>query len=453
MFVEELVKALTSVAVSIVSAIPAIILALVVILLGYVIGYAARKAIKFVFDKTAWRFMRRTAVGQKFEEAGVNPGDVLGAVVTGIIVALTILLAINMLGLTGPAVEFIATFINLLIGVLGGVVVLVLGIPLAALAGEYLAKLIGLSLGDREGFTAMLQTILTILLVLFVIGLAVAVMFGASNLLTGLTATLPSAFAAGVVIIVGYIIGDLVGKAVKLVVEKMNKPLEATDIGAALKATGLDTSGLIAGLVKALIVVIAITVGLGMIVTTGVAADVLGAITFYLPRVFGALVILVLGLPLVIILSKYIGKVFKAILEEKYAALGDLVENLIAIGLIAVFVTIALNILALPGNYVYAFIIGSLVIALGVIVVDNVISILKESSPVFARMLPLVGAVFVFIIIYVGLTAILSQVIGVVDVLKIISYGIAAAMALIIIPVVFYMVRVALKEASQVESE
>ncbi|MCC5990661.1 MAG: hypothetical protein LM558_04065, partial [Thermosphaera sp.] len=61
--------------------------------------------------------------------------------------------------------------------------------------------------------------------------------------------------------------------------------------------------------------------------------------------------------------------------------------------------------------------------------------------------------VFVFIIIYVGLTAILSQVIGVVDVLKIISYGIAAAMALIIIPVVFYMVRVALKEASQVESE
>ncbi|MEM0001697.1 MAG: hypothetical protein QXV54_01055 [Desulfurococcaceae archaeon] len=453
MIVEELVKALNNVLVSIVSAIPAIILALLIILLGYAIGYLARKAIRFIFDKTLWRFARKTTVGRKFEEAEVNPGDVIGVVVMGIIVALSILLAINAIGLTGPAVNFIATFISLLIGVLGGVVILVLGVPLAALAGEYLAKLIGLSLGDKDGFTAILQTILTILLALFVMGLAVAVMFSASDLLVNLTTSLPAAFAAGVIIIVGYIIGDLVGKAVKTATEKIGKPLEATDIGAALKATGFDVPGLIAGLIKALIVVIAITIGLGMIVTTGVAADILGAITFYLPRIFGALVILVLGLPLIIILSKYIGKILKAILEEKYQALGDLVENLIAIGLVAVFVTIALNILALPGNYVYAFIIGSLIIAIGVIVVDNVIEVLKESSPTFARVLPLIGAVFVFIVIYIGLTAILSQIVGVVDVLKIIAYGVAAAMALILIPVLFYMVRVALKEASQVESK
>jgi hypothetical protein len=454
--VNEFYNALANVVRSIVSAIPAVVLALVVILLGYAIGALVRNAIRFVFNRALWRFLRKTAVGVRLEEAEINLGSILGSVVMAIIVALSILLAINILGfMVGNVGVLIATFINLVIGVLGGVVVLVIGIPLAALGGEYLAKLIGLPLGEKEegGFVSTLKTVLTLLLVLFVIGLAISVMFGATALLTSLTAVLPAAFAAGVVIIVGYIVGDLVGKAVRSVVERLSKPLEATDIGTALKAAGLDTPGLVAGLVKALIIVIAITVGLGMIITAGVAAEILSAVTFYLPRIFGALVILMLGLPLVIILSKYIGRMFKATLKEKYAALGDLVENLIAIGLIAVFITIALNILALPGTFIYAFIIGALVVALGVIVVDTVVDMLKGTSPVFARLLPLVGAVFIFVILYLGLVALLSQISGAVDVLKVVAYGIAAAMALVLIPVIFYMVRVALREAAQAEAK
>lgn len=452
MIVEQLVQALTDIALRIIAAIPAVILALIVILVGYLIGSAVRSGIRFLFDRVVWRFLRKTVVGQKFEEYGISIGDVLGTVVMAIIVALSILLAINTLGFLGPAVNIIISFINLLIGILGGVVILIVGIPLAMLAGEYLAKLIGLAIGEKEGFVATLQTVLTILFVLFVLGLAVAVMFGTSELLAGLTAVLPSAFTAGVIIIVGYIVGDLVSKIIKVTVERLAKPLEATDIGAAIKATGLDAPGLIAGLVKALIVVIAITVGLGMIAVTGIAADVLGAVTFYLPRIFGALVILILGLPLVLILSKYIGKVFKAVVKEKYAVLGDLVENLIAIGLVAVFITIALNIVILPGNYVYSFIIGAVIIALGVIVVDTVVNLLKETSPIFARLLPLLGAVFVFVIVYIGLSTILSQIPGAVEVLRVIAYGIAGAVILLIIPVLFYLVRVALKEAAEVKT-
>ncbi|MEM4912704.1 MAG: hypothetical protein QW579_00705 [Desulfurococcaceae archaeon] len=333
-------------------------------------------------------------------------------------------------------------------------IILIVGIPLATLAGEYLARLIGLAIGEREkeGFVTTLQTVLTILFVLFVLGLAVAVMFGALELLAGLTAVLPSAFTAGVVIIVGYIVGDLVSGMVKVVIERLAKPLEATDIGAAIKTTGLDAPGLIAGLVKALIMVIAITVGLGMIAVTGIAAEILGAVTFYLPRIFGALVILILGLPLVLILSKYIGKVFKAVVKEKYAVLGDLVENLVAIGLVAVLITIPLNVVVLLGNYVYSFIIGAVIISLGVIVVDTVVSLLKETSPLFARFIPLLGAVFVFIIVYVGLTTILSQIPGAIEVLRVVAYGIAGAVVLLIIPVLFYLVRVTLKEAAEVKT-
>jgi hypothetical protein len=61
--------------------------------------------------------------------------------------------------------------------------------------------------------------------------------------------------------------------------------------------------------------------------------------------------------------------------------------------------------------------------------------------------------VFIFVILYLGLVALLSQISGAVDVLKVVAYGIAAAMALVLIPVIFYMVRVALREAAQAEAK
>jgi len=45
-----------------------------------------------------WRFLRRTAIGRKFEEVGIDLGDTIGAIVMANIIALSILLAINMLG-------------------------------------------------------------------------------------------------------------------------------------------------------------------------------------------------------------------------------------------------------------------------------------------------------------------------------------------------------------------
>ncbi|MEM4717755.1 MAG: hypothetical protein QXE81_03225 [Desulfurococcaceae archaeon] len=450
---EQIVNALTNVAIQIINAIPAVILALIVILIGYLIGLIAKTAVRFIFDRVIWRFLAKTAIGRKFEEAKVNLGYVLGSIVMAVIIALSILLAINMLGVLGPAVEFIARFINLLIGILGGIVVLLIGIPLAALAGEYLAKLIGLAFGEKEGFTTILQTILTVLFILFVIGLAIAVMFGTRELLEELTAALPRAFSAGVIIIVGYIVGELVSKAIRMVVEKIAAPLEKTDIGGAIKSTGLDTPGLIAGLVKALIIVIAITIGLGMLALTGIAADVLGVVTFYLPRVFGSLVIIILGLPLILIFSKYIGKIFRTALEEKYKLIADLVENIIAIGLAAIFITIALNILILPGEYVYSLIIGTVIIAVGIIVVDKTITVLKDTSPVFARMLPIVGTVFVFIVVYIGISAMLSQIHGTVEVLKTISWGIAAALAIVLVLIMFFFIRIAWREASETRTE
>ncbi|MEM0326563.1 MAG: hypothetical protein QW733_06000 [Desulfurococcaceae archaeon] len=445
---EELVNAVVDIAKAIIQAIPAVLLAIIVILVGYLIGKVFGAVVKLVYHRVVWRFLKPTAIGRKLEEAKVDLGAVLGGIVTAVITALAILLAINMLGFLGPAVEFIAMFIRLIIGILGGVVVLVLGIPLAMLAAEYIAKLIGWSLGERDGLIPILTTIIGVLLLLFVFGLAIAVMFGATELLTILTASLPAAFMAAVIIIVGYIVADLVAKVVRLFLEKISKPLEATDIGAALKGAGVDIVSLIAGLVKAAIIVIAITVGLGMIGAAGVAADVLGVVTYYLPRILASIALLTLGLALVLVLARYIGKIFRTVAKDKYVAIGDLFENLIAIGLIAVFITIALNILGLYGDFVYSLVIGALIIAVGIVIVDAITSVLRLVHPAFEKFTPLIGAVFVFVFAYVGVSAILSQLPEAMTVLRTISWGVAIAFALMIIPVVFYLVRVAWREAA-----
>lgn len=62
----------------------------------------------------------------------------------------------------------------------------------------------------------ILRTVIGVLLLLFVLGLAIAVIFGTSELLTTLTASLLSAFMASVITIVGYIVANLIAKVVRI---------------------------------------------------------------------------------------------------------------------------------------------------------------------------------------------------------------------------------------------
>jgi hypothetical protein len=421
---------------------------LAILLIGCLVGWVAKKIVETAFNRVVWRFSRKTIIGQKFEDAGIDLGSVLGGVLMAVRIALSILLAINSTGLSGPVVDFIIFFINLLIRILGGLVVLAIGIPLAMLAAEYIAKLIGLTLGEENGEIPIIQTAVSVLLFLFVLGLALGIMLGYTALLDNMMVALSATFTAAVIIIIGYIVADMVGGLVKSVVEKLSKPLESTDVGAALKNSGIEMPSLISGLLKATIIVISITIGLGMIDATGLAGEVLGAVTFYMPRILASIVILSLGLALILVLSKYVGRLFRTVSKEKYSPIADLFEYIVSVGLVAVFITIALNLLGLSGDYVLSLIIGTVIIAIGVLIVDAVTKVLSATHSTFDKMIPLIGTVFVFITVYVGLATIVSQINGSVEVMKIIAYGIAAALALLIIPVMFYLVKTALKEAS-----
>ncbi|MEM4889342.1 MAG: hypothetical protein QXJ64_07890 [Thermosphaera sp.] len=99
-------------------------------------------------------------------------------------------------------------------------------------------------------------------------------------------------------------------------------------------------------------------------------------------------------------------------------------------------------------DFVYSLVIGALIIAVGIVIVDAITSVLRLVHPAFEKFTPLIGTVFVFVFAYVGVSAILSQLPEAMTVLRTISWGVAIAFALMIIPVVFYLVRVAWREAA-----
>lgn len=131
------------------------------------------------------------------------------------------------------------------------------------------------------------------------------------------------------IIIVVYIVADLVARVVRIAVERLGEPIKITDFGVALRVAGLDSLNLIVSIVNALIMVIAMVVGFGMIIATGIAADILSAAVFYLPRILGVIVILLLALPLVLMLSRFIDETFEAVLVVKFEPIVGLIENLI----------------------------------------------------------------------------------------------------------------------------
>ncbi|MEM1864990.1 MAG: hypothetical protein QXD57_01995, partial [Ignisphaera sp.] len=162
--IERLVDELTRVATQIIAAIPSVVLALVIILIGYGIGVVVKGAIRLLFNRVLGRFLERTAVGIRLKEAGIDLGRLIGTFIFVLIVAISIMFAIDAAGLPGG--EFIRTFIRIVINVLGGFVVLSIGIPLAVLGAEYLAKLVALPLRDKhEVFENLTSTALSVILI------------------------------------------------------------------------------------------------------------------------------------------------------------------------------------------------------------------------------------------------------------------------------------------------
>ncbi len=452
---DSIMNTLTEALNEIILYLPRIIGTLIIIIIGYLVGLAVKKATSFVFNKLFAKHISKTKLGKSLEEASIDLGGIIGSLLMALIMAISVVAAIDVLQLTGYIGGLILTISYALVNVTAGVIILAIGIPLAILFAEYAASFLEGVFGGKEKVGVVLVYDITALaLVVFVIALAVNVMFGYSDLLANISRVTPAFIGVSIILFIGYVIGEAIGNIVNKIVDSLiEKPLEKTDIGRSIKEMDIDLSSLIGGLTKAFIIVIAIVAAVEMLNLGGLIGELVYSVALYLPRLIGGITLLTLGLILGIALAKYVGKFLAIAFKERYSDLAKLAENLLLVGLVAVIATIALNIMMLEGTYVYPMILGIVIIASGIYIAGVVGKLVTEGHPSFKRLAPFLESLIILVFVIVGVAGIFSQFTGTMNVVSILAWGITIAFAMVLVPIVFYFTRLAWREASKAVDE
>ena len=261
---------------------------------------------------------------------------------------------------------------------------------------------------------------------------------------------LPSIIGAIIVVLIGYVAGELIGSAVNKIIQKfVEKPLNRTDVGKTIRELGLDLSDLIGGLTKAFIISISIVAAVDLLAIPGEAGTIITKVANYLPYLIGGITVLTIGVILALGLAKYIGSFLKKAFPEGYASLAVLIENFILLGLIAVVVTISLELLDLRSTLIYPLIVGALVIAIGVFIADSALRIIIEQHPDFKELAPFLQFLIILVFLMIGVSAVFSEFPSTAQVINNIALGLAIAFAIVLIPITFYLAKKALMMAKK----
>jgi len=263
--------------------------------------------------------------------------------------------------------------------------------------------------------------------------------------ISDIIAALPGVIAAIIIVILGYIIGGILGKATNRIVQKLvEEPLSKTEIGKKYKEYGIDLSDFTGGAVKAFVIAVSLIIALQYLNIGGAAFEVLASIVYYLPRLIGGIVVLVYGVILAGVLADFISMGFEKGLEDD--RIGKMIKSAVFIGLLAIVITIALNLLGLAGTMVYTLILGIIVIGLGIMITDTLIDSLGKHED----FKPYVGyAKFIFYTVFLitGLAGIFALYPGTTTVLARLAWGIAIAFALILLPLIYGLAKKLAREA------
>lgn len=271
-----------------------------------------------------------------------------------------------------------------------------------------------------------------------------------TQMVEDIIAFLPTLLAAIIVIIVGYIVGIVAGKAVNRLIEKLGieKTFEESNTGKAFKSAGFDLSSFVGGVTKAFVVVLAVILAIQILNIGGTLGQYLIQVASYLPRLLGGIVIIVIGTVLVDFLATLVGKTLKLTFPAAKAEIADMLRNLLQIGLTAIILLIALDLMLLAGNLVYPLILGFVVIGAGIALTDGLIKSIVEDHKEFVQTAGYAKFVLYSVFLLIGAGAIFATFPGVTNVVANISWGFAIALAIMLIPVTYSMAKKMSKEVT-----
>ena len=271
-----------------------------------------------------------------------------------------------------------------------------------------------------------------------------------NEMLSDVMAALPAIIAAIIVVVIGYFVGKFVGRAVNKLVEKMGieKSFDETDTGKTFKSAGLDLSSFIGGLITAFIVVISVIIAIQILDIGGPVGEFLVDLAAYLPRLLGGIVIIVVGSVLVGFLASLVGNTLKPIFPKAKAEIADMLKSLLQIGLIAVVLLIALDLMLLAGELIYPLILGFVIIGAGIALTDGLIKSITDDHKKFRDVAGYAKFVLYSIFLIIGAGAIFSTFEGVTNIVANVSWAFAIAMGIMLIPVIYSLAKKMSKETS-----
>lgn len=263
------------------------------------------------------------------------------------------------------------------------------------------------------------------------------------DLLKTIIDAIPSVIAALIILGIGYIIGEGVGKAVNKLIEMtgIERGFDRTETGKAFRAAGIDLSNFVGSLVKAYVVILALAIALQIIQIGEPVRTYIIWIADYLPRIIGAVIVLTLGIVLFEFLTLYVGRALASTLPEKHRDLADMLRDIILIGLIAVLITVALDMLLIPSAFVYPLILGTIIIGIGISVTERIVNAIVEDHEEFKPVAGHAKFLLYLIFIVIGVAGMFSNIPGTSTVIANIAWGVAIATGLLLVPTIYKLTK------------
>ncbi len=271
-----------------------------------------------------------------------------------------------------------------------------------------------------------------------------------TQMLEDIIAFLPSLIAAILIILIGYGVGVVIGKAVNRLIERMGieRSFDKSSTGRAFRSAGLDLSSFVGGITTAFIVVLSIILAIQVLNIGGTLGDYLLSVASYLPRLLGGILVIVLGTVLVDFLASLVGNTLKPVFPEAKAEIADMLRNLLLIGLISVILLIALDLMLLAGDLIYPLILGFVIIGAGIALTDGLIKSITDDHKEFAEVAGYAKFVLYSVFLIIGAGAIFATFEGVTNIVANISWAFAIALAIMLIPIIYTMAKKVAKEVS-----
>ncbi|RLE71821.1 MAG: hypothetical protein DRJ37_04185 [Thermoprotei archaeon] len=270
-----------------------------------------------------------------------------------------------------------------------------------------------------------------------------------TGIITQIIEAIPSIFAALIVIGIGYVIGGIVGKAVNKLIELLGieKAFDQTDAGKAFRKAGIDLSNFVGSLVKAFVIVISVSIALQLLEIGEPTRSYILAIADYLPKLMGGIILLSLGFVLVEFLASYVRHILLPVFPEKHKELVDMLRNLLLIGLIAIVLSIALQMMLFTGEFVFSLIIGFVIIGVGISLGDTVVTSIVEDHEEFKPVAGYAKFILYSIFLLVGVAGIFSGFPGTEQVIANLAWGLAIAMGIMLVPIIYQLTKKMVAEA------